>query len=141
MMSMPSNHIDKRDPREPFQRSTIIFTSQQIIERQLQRFFPEHKFSERVEFFQSIDSLRKRIRKPIHDLGIIVLIVSSQEELQGLLKLKKQLRELRIIISLPSQNPEVMSHALKLFPRFVFDSTLSLWDLAAIIHKMNEKPT
>lgn len=105
----------------------------------LRSILPSHQFVGQVEIVNTIDQLQARLKQPITKIGTVALIVSDDKELEAMLKLKHLFRELKIIIVLPQNVGESNSQVFQLFPRFVFNCDVSMWDFVAIIHNLNRR--
>ena len=68
---------------------------------------PGHK----IEISHSVQALADRLRKPVFDIGVVVLFVNTGEDLAEILKLADFFWDLRTIIILPDSDPETIKKA------------------------------
>ena len=81
-----------------------------------------------VEFFQAIESLSLRLRQPLFDHTIALLLAGKREDLFEILFIKDLLDRVRIILILPDDNSDTIRKGHMLAPRFLTfaDSNFSL---------------
>jgi hypothetical protein len=90
----------------------------------------------KIEVYQTIDSLSERLRLPIGNQEILVLLIENKENLINMLSIKYLLRHIRIIIILPDSEVETISLAHRLRPRYLSYLNGNLIDLTALLTKM-----
>ncbi len=91
---------------------------------------------DRIEIYRSIDGLLKGVRKAGYGKGIGVLLVSSEADLEDILSVKEQLRDLRIILILPDRSEKSVSKGHKLYPRFLSYADSDFKDVSSVLKKM-----
>jgi len=74
---------------------------------------------QKIEISHSVHTLAKRLHKPIFDISVVVLFVNKGNDLSEILKLKDFFWDLRTIIILPDADPETVTKAHILRPRYV----------------------
>lgn len=67
---------------------------------------------------------------------IIILLTTSQDELNLIFEMKTLLRDRKIILILPDDSPDSFSQGCLLFPRFICDMNSNFMDVAAVLEKM-----
>lgn len=104
----------------------------QRLEESCQRFAKETRF----DVFRDIDSLTLRLRKPIHEYAFAIIMAVSQDEFDRILKISTLLIDLNVIIVLPDRNPETISAALQLHPRYMGFADSDLSDVSFVAERM-----
>ena len=93
---------------------------------------PENKF----EICRSIGGLSKRLRQPVFNPTIAILLVSSREDLQNILSIRDLLWNTKIILIVPDTNPDTVAKGHILRPRFLCDCNSDFVDVAAVLSLM-----
>lgn len=93
---------------------------------------------EQVETFITVDGLDRKLRQPVHGVGIAVLLATSKKELLELYSLKDLLNDVKIILILPDSESETTTLAHKLWPRFTSYLDSDFKDVGAVLRKMIE---
>jgi hypothetical protein len=96
---------------------------------------PEKKF----ELCRSIDDLSKRLRQPVFNPTIAILLASSMEELQDILSIGELLEDTKIILIVPDTNPATVAKGHTLRPRFLSNCNSDFVDVAAVLGQMIRK--
>lgn len=91
---------------------------------------------EKLEIFRTIDSLSRRLRQPLNDVAIAVLLATKRKDLLKLLSIKDLFDDIKIILILPDSNKDTISLGYKLYPRFVSYADSNFMDVAAVLEKM-----
>jgi hypothetical protein len=95
---------------------------------------PENKF----EICRSISELSKRLRQPIINPTIAILLASSRNDLQDILSLRDLLVDAKIILIVPDTNPDTVAKGHTLRPRFLCDYDSDFVDVAAVFSLMKK---
>jgi hypothetical protein len=93
---------------------------------------PENKY----EICRSIGELSKRLRQPVFNPTIAILLVSSREDLQNILSIRDLLWDTKIILIVPDTNPDTVAKGHTLRPRFLCDCNSDFVDVAAVLSLM-----
>jgi hypothetical protein len=96
---------------------------------------PEKKF----ELCRSVGELSGRLRQPVFNPTIAILLTSSREELQDILSLRELLEDTKIILIVPDTNPDTVAKGHTLRPRFLSDCNSDFVDVAAVLGQMIRK--
>ena len=72
-----------------------------------------------MESFGTIDSFIQRLRQPVHEFSLAVILAGSRSEFEKILEAGDLFESLRIIIILPDRKTDTISAALKLHPRYM----------------------
>lgn len=110
------------------------------ISENLQRAVEEATSEGRVEISISIQGLLKGVRQLSYGEGVAVLLVSSREDLDDVLSIKEQLRDVRIILILPDKEDETVSRGHTLYPRYLSYVDSGFEDVKAVLRKMINGP-
>ena len=100
----------------------------ETIERQLAQY--------RVARCRSLNTVEKRLKKPLHGLEIVLLVVNRFEELDHIQEIQALMRDLRLVLVLPDRDSKMVSHAHKLAPRFIAYADNGVEQIGAVIRKM-----
>lgn len=106
------------------------------LERVVELFFLKH----RIEKYQDIESLGRKLHEPYNYKDVILLSPASKEELSRILALQDLLSDMRIILVLPDRDEETVAMGHRLRPRMVTYNDGDYLDVAAVLTRMNEKP-
>ena len=93
---------------------------------------------EEIEIYKTIDSLSYRLRQPIFDLDIAVLLATTKEELEDILSLRDLLSDVRSVLVLPDREADTNAQGHTLSPRFITYADSDFVELAAVLSKMLE---
>ena len=93
---------------------------------------------EEIEIYKTIDSLSYRLRQPIFDVDIAVLLAITREELEDILSLRDLLSDVRSVLVLPNRDGDTNAHGHTLRPRFITYVDGNFIELAAVLTKMLE---
>ena len=93
---------------------------------------PKH----RTEICPDTISLSERLRQRRGDLTVVVLYVSTREELAEILALGDWLHDLRILLILPDRDKDTISQGITLRPRYFSFADTDFSDVSAVLGKM-----
>ncbi len=105
------------------------------LQRVIELMFPHTVF----EIYRSIGKLSKRLRQPVLNSTVVVLLASSREELLDLLSLQDLLWDMKIILILPDSTPDSIAEGHLLRPRFLSDCDSDFVDVAAVLNLIISK--
>jgi hypothetical protein len=89
-------------------------------------------------YCKSLAALNAYLRKPMGLLSIGVLIPSDEHALTDLIGIRHLLRDMRLIVILPTSRLANRAQAHMLRPRFISDADGDLGDITAVICKMKD---
>ena len=92
-----------------------------------------------MESFGTIDELIQRLRQPVNGYSMAVILAGDRSELTKILEVGELLGSLKIIIILPDRNPETVSAALKLHPRYLSYADGDFLDVSMVTGRMIER--
>jgi len=90
----------------------------------------------KTEIYRSIEGLSWRLQQPTHNLGVVVLVAGSKEELLEIFSIRDLLNNLRIILILPDREVDTIEKGRALYPRFIGYFENDFMDVAAVLEKM-----
>jgi hypothetical protein len=90
----------------------------------------------KVEIYHSIQEFSGRLRKPLVDISVAVLLAASRAELMEMICLEDLLSELRLVLILPDSQPEILKKAHLLHPRFIAATERDYKHLGGVLRKM-----
>jgi len=93
---------------------------------------PEKKF----ELCRSIEEFSQRLRQPIFNPTIAVILALSREELQAIISIRHLLEDTKIILIVPDTNPDTMKKGHTLRPRYLTNCESDYVDVAAVLKRM-----
>ena len=122
---------------------TVLFYSSSTngCSEKVRRIVLEQMPMHHIEIFHNIDAFSERLRNGTYDVNLAILMVHTKQKLKSLVKMKELLETLRIVLILPSQNPENVSIGHKLYPRFMTYMNGNFTDLEAVLGKMAQQAT
>ena len=91
-----------------------------------------------LEACSNLDDVFQRLRQPRLNLKIGVLIIGSEAELDRLLTIRELLSDMRLVIVLSDRDPQTVSKAHALAPRFITFSDAGIDPLVSVVVKMME---
>ena len=84
----------------------------------------------------SVDELTGHLCQYINVYAIMILLITSQEELYKILSIDKHLNGVKTIIILPDRKPTTISSALKLHPRYMTYIDSAFNDVSLVLNHM-----
>jgi len=105
----------------------------------LYRMMSDMVVDQKIEMCRSFGCLYQLFHQPGFDLDLAVLIPGSREDLKNIISLRDLLLDKRIILILPDRNPESISMAHIVGPRFLGYADSPYIQVEAVIRKMAEK--
>jgi hypothetical protein len=93
---------------------------------------------ENVEICRAISDLTLRLRVPLSESAIAVLLVSDEKDLQSILSIQSLLINMRIVLILPDRNNGTIEAGHCLHPRYLSFKDNSLKDIQSVLARMIE---
>jgi len=94
--------------------------------------FPEGK----IDVYQTIESLSQRLRQPMEDPKIAILLTNSRVDLMDILSIQHLFRDTPIIFFAPDNERETIALAHQLRPRFLSDTQSDFEVISGVLKKM-----
>jgi DNA-binding NarL/FixJ family response regulator len=93
-------------------------------------------FGVRLETYSDLDDVFQRLRQPRLNLKIGVFAIDSEAELDRLLTIRELLSDMRLVLVLFDKDPQTVSKAHALAPRFITFSDAGIDPLVSVVEKM-----
>ena len=91
---------------------------------------------EELEVYGTIGELARRLRQPVGDVNMAVLLAATWEDLSQILSVCDLLCYVRIMLILPDQEEDTIAKGHSLQPRFVTYADSDFLDVAAVLGKI-----
>ncbi len=88
-----------------------------------------------LEIICSLESLKRRLRRPVHPKNVLILMVPDHALLNKLVAMRMHLENVNLVLILPEGNPEMISKGHGLRPRYLVANDENFSDLPAIFKK------
>ena len=89
-----------------------------------------------LEVYRTFDLFAERLRHPVDERNIVLLLVPDRHELERIATLQLLLSNVRVILIAPSQDPETVATAHRLRPRFLTYVDSDYSDISAVLKRM-----
>ncbi len=93
---------------------------------------------DRLRCYQKIDALEQKLRQPMNNQSIALLLAVSREELTNLLSARDLLLDIGLILILPDREKGTIAIGHTLYPRYLSYADSNFKDVAAVLMKMIE---
>jgi hypothetical protein len=94
---------------------------------------------EMIEFYEDMEDLLFRISRKKIDIFAAIILITDNENLWLISRMKSVIDGLRIILILPDQQSQTVSLGHKLCPRYLTYADSDFRDIRAVLEKMLEK--
>ncbi len=91
-----------------------------------------------VQTSNSITTLSKILRQPMNRISVIVILISSNNELTDFINLVSFFDNIRVILILPDREKKTFSLGLKLYPSFISYIDNGANDTCAVLQKIQK---
>lgn len=117
--------------------SIVLYSNESgKLAQRLQKIIKGLSPEDRMEFFQQMDPLIERLRKPRGDMNIAVLLSANRADLLEILTIRDLFDDIRTILILPDRDDETIARGHRLRPRFMTFVDSDFKDVAAVLRKM-----
>ncbi len=96
---------------------------------------------DRIEVCRTFGSLHRLCCQPGFDPRVVLLIPGGKEDLENIISLREVMLGKRVVLVLPDHDPDSISKAHKLSPRFLCFADSASDCVIAVVRKMAEKLT
>ena len=86
-------------------------------------------------YCNSLDMLEKRLRRPRHNLSLVLLSIGDAIEMARLTELRPLLLDLRLLLVLPKRDDDTVAWAHQLAPRFIAYADNGIGSITAVLDK------
>ena len=91
---------------------------------------------ENVEVCGDLQSLSARLREPLEEDVVVLLVPANPDDFQEILSIRHLLENVRTIVVAPNQETDVVAMAHTLRPRFLTYAGEDLRTLTSVLYKM-----
>lgn len=102
----------------------------------LQRMIQDLVPRERLEIYRTLDSFSERLRKPMDDIPVAVILAASEDDLLTILSISHLLYDVRFILILPDREDPTVAIGHSLRPRFLSYTDSDFREVTAVLGKM-----
>jgi hypothetical protein len=102
----------------------------------LQRMIQDVVPRERLEIFRTFDGFSERLRKPMDDIPVVVILAASDGDLLTILSISHLLYDVRFILILPDREDPTVAIGHSLRPRFLSYTDSDFREVTAVLGKM-----
>ena len=89
-----------------------------------------------TERYGTVAELKERLRKPVFDSTVVVIMAADKDDLRGISALRDLVWGRRTILVLPDRDDDTIAIAHSLRPRFVGNYGDDFENVVAVLHKM-----
>jgi hypothetical protein len=91
---------------------------------------------EKLEIYKSFETFSDRLRKPMDDIPVAVILAASEEDLLTILSIGHLLYDVRFILVLPDRDDPTVAIGHSLRPRFLSYTDSDFREVTAVLGKM-----
>lgn len=115
--------------------STKTNKAEERLLRIIELLLPEKK----LKFYRSIDDFSDRLRQPVFNPRIVILLTTSGKELEEVLFIRELLEDAKIILIVPDTDPATLARGHTLRPRFLSSCNSDFVDVVAVLGQIIRK--
>lgn len=104
----------------------------ETMEQMLVELLPSHP----LIHCRSLPVLEQRVGRPRNDIEVVLISINDAIEMHQLNAMRSLLLDLRLVMVLPSRDPDIVAWAHKLVPRFIAYADNGLEQVGAVLEKM-----
>ena len=91
---------------------------------------------EKLEIYKTLKSFSERLRKPMDDIPVAVILAASEDDLLTILSISHLLYDVRFILILPDRDDPTVAIGHSLRPRFLGYKDSDFREVTAVLGKM-----
>jgi hypothetical protein len=120
---------------------TVLFFSTETqgageqLQREIETFIP----GDEIEIYHTFESFSNRLRQPMWNLSVLVLVVGTREDLQELFLIRDLFNSIPVILVIPDRENDTIFTGHKLYPRFLSYIDSNYLDVAMVLNKLINK--
>lgn len=111
---------------------TVTDGAGEHLQRVIEELVPEAE----LEVYGTIGELARRLRQPVGDVTMAVLLAATREDLSQILSICDLLCYVRIILIVPDREEGTVAKGHTLYPRFLTYADSDFLDVAAVLGKV-----
>lgn len=111
-------------------------TARNSISERLQKTIEDAVPDRQIGIAMSVNNILDGIPYLAYGKGIAILLTTSRKEIEHLLTIKEQLRDIRIILILPNQDAQTVARGHKLHPRYISYTCSDFKDVSSVLRNM-----
>jgi hypothetical protein len=92
--------------------------------------------SDQIEIYRSIKDLVQKLKKPLKEKPIVVVLINQREELLDMTSIRDQLYQVYLILILPDAEKETISLCHNLRPNYLTYAYRDIDELKAVLIKI-----
>jgi hypothetical protein len=110
------------------EKNRVVETIEEIVAEQLP--------SRHLVHCRSLVILEQRLRRPSHNIEILLISINDAIEMRQLYAMRPLLLDLRLVMVLPGREADIVAWAHKLSPRFIAYADNGFEQVGAVLEKM-----
>jgi hypothetical protein len=114
----------------------VLFYSTGEPGERLQRVIQDLVPKEKLEVYKTFESFSERLRKPMDDIPVAVILAASEDDLLTILSISHLLYDVRFILILPDREDPTVAIGHSLRPRFLSYTDSDFREVTAVLGKM-----
>jgi hypothetical protein len=114
----------------------VLFYSTGEPGERLQKVIQELVPKEKLEIYKTFESFSERLRKPMDDIPVAVILAASEDDLLTILSISHLLYDVRFILILPDREDPTVAIGHSLRPRFLGYTDSDFREVTAVLGKM-----
>src|SRR5271157_4046427 len=91
---------------------------------------------DKLEVYSTLDGFSERLRKPMDDIPVAVILAASEDDLLTILSISHLLYDVRFILILPDRDDPTVAIGHSLRPRFMSYADSDFREVTAVLGKM-----
>ncbi|MEW6379371.1 MAG: hypothetical protein AB1611_07165 [bacterium] len=115
--------------------ATSIEGAGERLQKIIEALIPEEK----REVYRTIGHLSHRLRQPMINHSVVVLLAATREDLSDILSIRDLFGDLRLIVILPDHESKTIAIGHSLRPRFLSTIDSDFSEVAAVLDKIFER--
>lgn len=117
---------------------TILYVNKKEIRQNLINVVQTQITGISIRICHSITDLSHMLRKPLHEVSVLILFITSRKELKELNLMTFLFDNIRIILILPDSEKSTVSLCIGLQPSFISYVDADLMDIASVLKQIQK---
>lgn len=115
---------------------SVLFYATGDAGERLQRVIQDLVPKEKLEVYKTFEGFSERLRKPMDDIPVAVILAASEDDLLTILSISHLLYDVRFILILPDREDPTVAIGHSLRPRFLSYTDSDFREVTAVLGKM-----